>query len=126
VSRDALPGCGKLRYGLSLLPRAELRQNRALAPGEQLTLVTLTCARSACRDRAPLFAPLDDPRASARSRRYLSLHPRCERLAPDLLPLRGPYSPPRAGVVVELLSDHGPVSLRDLNKQSAICATEMQ
>jgi hypothetical protein len=64
------PAAANCGTGFFLLPRAELRQNRALAPGEQLTLVTLTCARSACRDRAPLFAPLDDPRASARSRRY--------------------------------------------------------
>jgi hypothetical protein len=73
VSRDAVLGCGKPRYWLFLASKSRAAAELgARLSGEQLTLVTLTCARSACRDRAPLCAPLDDPRASARSRRYLS------------------------------------------------------
>jgi hypothetical protein len=58
VSRDAVPGSGKLRYRLFLASKSRAAAELgARLSGEQLTLVTLTCARSACRDRAPLFAP---------------------------------------------------------------------
>jgi hypothetical protein len=54
VSRDALPG-----WRQTAVPAFSCSQEPSCGrigrspPGEQLTLVTLTCARSDCRDRAP-------------------------------------------------------------------------